>query len=414
MSAAEDPLSGAAIERRLRDLAGFTDVAGEMTRLTLSPAHKNAVEHLGKLFRAAGMETHVDPLGNLVGRFAPPGCGPRTLLIGSHIDTVRDAGIYDGNLGVMIGLAVVESLHRGDVAPPVAIELIAFGDEEGVRFPSTLSGSKAVAGRFDPKWLDELDGQGVRRRGALVAFGAPTSDPRAIARDPASVAGYVEAHIEQGPVLEAAGLPLGVVTAINGVTRGEVAIRGVAGHAGTLPMTMRRDALAAAAEMLLAIEARGRGEPDLVATVGVIETPGGAINVVPGRARFTFDIRSPSDAARQSAVADIRAAVARIASSRGVEATFDIRHEAPASPCDPALSAALEARARAAGVNALRLPSGAGHDAMSFHGVIPFAMLFVRCRGGVSHNPAEFATEADIGLAARVLRDFVVGFSDGA
>jgi allantoate deiminase len=409
MSETHDPLSGAVIERRLRELANYTDVAGEMTRLSLSATHKSAVEHLGKLFRAAGMRATVDPMGNLVGRYAPAGCGPKTLLIGSHIDTVRDAGIYDGNLGVMVGLAVVESLHRDGVVPSCAIEVIAFSDEEGVRFPSTLTGSKALAGKYDPRWLDEMDGKGVRRRGALVAFGAPTSDPREVARDPATTLGYVEVHIEQGPVLEAAGLPLGVVTAINGVTRGDIALRGMAGHAGTLPMAMRHDALAAAAEIILEIEERGRATPDLVATVGVIEVPGAAINVVPGRARLTFDVRSPSDEARRQAVKDIKAAVDRVAAGRSVEATFDIRHEADATPCDPALSAALEASARAAGAEPIRLPSGAGHDAMSFRDVLPLAMLFTRCRGGVSHNPAEFATEDDIGLSARVLRDFVLG-----
>ncbi len=402
-------LSGDVIEKRLRDLAGFTDIAGQLTRLTLSPSHKNAAEHLGKLFRAAGMTTHIDPLGSLVGRYAPEGCGPRTLLIGSHIDTVRDAGIYDGNLGVMVGLSVIEAMHKGGVVPPVAIELIAFSDEEGVRFPSTLSASKALAGRFDPRCLDDLDERGIRRRGSLIAFGAPAGDPALIGRDPATTLGYVEVHIEQGPVLEAASLPLGIVTAINGVTRGEVILRGVAGHAGTLPMAMRHDALTAAAEMVLSIEERGRADKDLVATVGVLEVPGGAINVVPGRARFTFDVRAPSDALRQRAVSDIRVRIERIARARNVEAAFEITHEAEATPCDPRLSGALERHTFALGLDTIRLPSGAGHDAMSFRGVLPVAMLFVRCRGGISHNPAEFASEEDIGLSARVLYDFVMG-----
>lgn len=407
MIAGPDPLSGAEIESRLRQLAGFTDVAGEMTRLTLSPAHKNAVEHLGKLFRAAGMTASVDPFGTLVGRYAPDGCGPKTLLIGSHIDTVRNAGIYDGNLGVMVGLAVIESLARDGIVLPFAIELAAFSDEEGVRFPSTLSGSKAFAGRYDPKWLDEMDGAGVRRRGALAAFGAPSTGLHLCARDPRKIVGYVEVHIEQGPVLEAADLPLGVVTAINGVTRGEIAVRGVAGHAGTLPMAMRCDALAAAAEMVLAVEQRARAESDLVATVGVIETPGGAINVVPGRTRLTLDVRAPQDEARQRAVADINAAVQKIAAARNVEAVLEIRHEAQATPCDPVLSDAFERQVRAMGLDTMRLPSGAGHDAMSFRGVFPVAMLFVRCLKGISHNPAEFASEADIELSARALRQFV-------
>lgn len=406
-----DPLSGATIERRLRDLAGFTDVSGEMTRLTLSQSHKNAVAWLGDRFRTAGMTTRVDALGTLVGRYAPAGAGPKTLLIGSHIDTVRDAGIYDGTLGVMIGLSVVESLCRSAIAPPVAIEVVAFGDEEGVRFPTTLTGSKAMAGRFDPRWLDDIDAAGIRRRGALAAFGAPPLDPDALACDPSGIAGYLEVHIEQGPVLEAAGQPLGIVTAINGVSRGFISIRGVAGHAGTLPMDMRRDALATAAEIILAAETLARNHADLVATVGVIDVPGAAINVVPGRAGLTFDIRSPDDSIRHNAVAAFRTEVEQIARRRKVEFSFDTRHDAAATPCDAALSCLLEQAVRNEGVNAPRLPSGAGHDAMSFRGVAPIAMLFIRCKDGVSHNPAESADEVDVELAARVIRDFVLSLS---
>lgn len=408
-----DPLSGANIEQRLRELAGFTDVAGQMTRLSLSPAHKNAAQWLGERFRAAGMTTRIDGLGNLVGRYEAAGRRARTLYIGSHIDTVRDAGVYDGTLGVMVGLAVVDSLHRAGAHPAVDIELVAFSDEEGVRFPSTLTGSKALAGRFDPRWLDETDAKGVRRRGALAAFGAPTENLRALARDPAQAAGYVEVHIEQGPVLEAAGKALGVVSAINGVSRGAIEIQGHAGHAGTLPMAMRHDALASAAEIILAIERIGRETPDLVATVGEIDVRGAAINVVAGRARLSFDIRSPDDDVRHDAVAKAWRAVDAIARTRGVKCSFEVTHDAPATPCDPALSAALEAAARGLGQDTMRLPSGAGHDAMSFKDVLPIAMLFVRCREGVSHNPAEFASESDIELAARTLRDFIVSLPAG-
>ena len=403
-----DPLSGVLIEQRLRELASFTEKPPEMTRLSLTAVHRASVDHLTNLFVAAGMTTEIDPLGCLVGRYAPDGAGPRTLMIGSHIDTVRNAGIYDGNLGVILGLSLIETLHRDKASLPFAIELIAFSDEEGVRFPSTLTASKSMAGRYDPKWLEECDAKGVSRREALEGFGAPATDPNSMARDPAKIVGYVEAHIEQGPVLEAQGLPLGIVTAINGVTRGQVVVRGMAGHAGTLPMAMRRDALTAAAEMMLAIETRAREEADLVGTVGIVEVPHSAINVVPGETRFTFDVRSPSDEARRHAVVDIERAIKAIAAQRGVEVTFEVRHRAPATTCDAALSDLLEKAAQDVATAPIRLPSGAGHDAMSFRNVLPGAMLFVRCKGGISHNPAEYASPEDMELAARALRRFVM------
>jgi allantoate deiminase len=399
-----DALSGKLIEERLLALATFTDVPGEMTRLSLTPAHRAAVDHLAILFQKAGMRVHVDGTGSLVGRYEGATPDAKVLLIGSHIDTVRKAGIYDGNFGVICGLNAIESLHRERRRLPFAIELIAFADEEGARFPTTLTSSRAIAGRFDPASLDEKDGRGVTRRVALERFGAPLEQIATIARDPATVLGYVEVHIEQGPVLEAKGLPVGIVTAINGASRGEITIAGTAGHAGTLPMAMRHDAAVAAAEIVLAIEALARGRDPLVATTGVLEIPGGAINVVPGLARMTLDIRSPDDAQRQQAVADIRHLIEEIAARRGVTADLAMRHEAPAAPCDPALSDAIERAVVAEGIEPYRLPSGAGHDGMALSGVLPIAMLFTRCRDGISHNPAEYASPDDMGVSARVLR----------
>jgi allantoate deiminase len=353
------------------------------------------------------MSVSIDAMGSLIGR--RPGARPdaRTLLIGSHIDTVRDAGIYDGNLGVVTGLAVIEALNRRGITLPFAIELVAFGDEEGVRFPSTLTGSRALAGRFEDRWLDECDADGIERRQALAAFGAPP-DPLSCRRDPAAVIGFVEVHIEQGPVLEVRGLPVGIVTDIAGALRGGMTVRGVAGHSGTLPMALRHDALAAAAEIILALEARARAEPDLVATVGLLDIPGGAVNVVPGRVQLSFDIRSPHDDARQRAARDIRTLAAAIADRRGVAVDVAFGHMTEAAHCDQALSSRLARAVALNGIEPTFLPSGAGHDAASFHQVLPIAMLFVRCRDGVSHSPREFAAVEDIEIAARVLYDFLL------
>ena len=357
------------------------------------------------------MTTRIDALGSVVGRYRARDAGPLTLMLGSHIDTVRDAGRFDGPLGVLTAIEVVKAAAKSGKRFPFAIEVVAFGDEEGVRFASTLGGSKALAGRFDFKALDEVGDDGVSRRQALKAFGANPARVSEEALSPDRALGYVEVHIEQGPVLEQEGLPVGIVTAIDGVTRGTVEVDGVAGHAGTVPMPMRKDALAAAAEMLLAIEARARSQSNLVATVGKIEVPGSAANTIPGRVRFTLDIRSPSDQERLNAVRDIRNAIATIAQSRGVTAQFAIGHEVPAALCDQRLSDQLAKAVEAMGIKPRRLPSGAGHDAMAFDKVIPFAMLFVRCRGGVSHNPAEFASPDDIDVAARVLSAFLDGIT---
>jgi allantoate deiminase len=398
--------SGAQINDRLKKLATFTDVEGEMTRLTLSPAHKQAIAYLTQEFKAAGMEVYLDAMGSLHGRYNPHNA-TKTLLIGSHIDTVRNAGIYDGNLGVITGLAVIEALHRSGKTPSCALELIAFGDEEGVRFPSTLTGSKFVAGDFKPSSLSEVDADGISREQALRALGTPAIPPHAPKLSP-DVIGYVEVHIEQGPVLQAHDMPLGIVSAINGVTRGHITIKGMAGHAGTLPMSMRHDALTAAAEIVLAFEQRALQTADLVATNGVLYVKNPAINVVAGEVQISFDVRSPRDEDRQKALHDIWRAIDAIAAKRGVTTDINIGHEAPATPCDPQLMHALTTAAAAQGLKPLTLPSGAGHDAMSFHGKIPLAMLFVRCHDGISHNPLEAIREDDVGLAAKVLFDMIM------
>jgi allantoate deiminase len=406
-AAEEEGVLGEAIAARLIELAAVSDEPGRLTRLYLGPGHRKAADLVSGWMREAGMAVRIDAAGNVVGRLKARDGGSRTLMLGSHIDTVRDAGRFDGALGVVTAIEVVKAAFKSGKRFPFAIEVIAFGDEEGVRFASTLGGAKALAGRFDMKALDEIGEDGISRRQALAAFGSDPSRLREEALSPDHALGYVEVHIEQGPVLEKEGLPVGIVTAIDGITRGTVEVEGVAGHAGTVPMPMRHDALAAAAEMLLAIEGRARARSNLVATVGKMEVPESAANTIPGKARFTLDIRSPSDEERTGAVGDIENLFAAIAQRRGVTVKLSIGHEVPAALCDQRLSEQMAQAVDALGVAPRRLPSGAGHDAMAFDRLIPFARLFVRCRAGVSHNPAEFASPADIDIAARVLLNFL-------
>jgi len=398
---------GTLIAGRLDALAALTDEPHRLTRLYLSPAHRRAADLVAAWMEEAGMAVRIDATGNVVGRYEGADPAARTLLIGSHIDTVRHAGRFDGMLGVVTGIEVVRRLSQAGRRRPFAIEVVAFGDEEGVRFASTLGGSRALAGRFDPAMLDERDADGVSRREALLAFGCDPARIAAEARDLRATLGYVELHIEQGPVLQQEGLAVAVVTAINGASRGRVRVTGESGHAGTVPMALRRDALAASAEMVLEVERLGRTTPDMVATVGRLEVENAATNTVPGAVAFTLDLRSPDNGTRHATLARLRAAIADIAARRGVAAEVEIGYEETAAPCDGRLQAALaEAMARQ-GLPPRLMPSGAGHDAMAFSGRLPFAMLFVRCRDGISHNPAEYAAPEDIEAGARVLADFI-------
>ena len=403
-----EPLSGDAIVARLKALARHTDVPGQMTRLSLTPAHRAAAEEVLGLFRAAGLVAGIDPLGTVVGRLASGANDAKLLLIGSHIDTVPDGGIYDGMLGVMVGLAAIEELRREGRSLPFDIELLAFSDEEGVRFDSPFSSSRAVAGTFDPKLLAETDKDGVSRGEALTAFGCDPALWPSVARDRDRMLGYLEVHIEQGPVLESAGHALGVVTAIVGLSLGRMTITGAAGHAGTTPMHLRRDALACAAEILLTIESIARGNDEIVATVGQLSVSPGAGNVIPGAVSFSYDIRSARDAARVRALALVMGRAREIAEERGCRIDIEMTTAMPAATCDPALKEVLAA---AAGEHAPELVSGAGHDAMIFRGICPQAMLFVRSKDGLSHHPDEFTSSDDIGRAAKALHDAVVALA---
>lgn len=402
---------GADLMARLDAFAGFTEEPGLLTRLFLTTQHRAAADWLMELMGKAGMSARMDPAGTVVGRYEGTTPGAPALLVGSHIDTVRNAGRYDGNLGVLAAVAAVAELDRRGERLPFAIEVLGFGDEEGVRFPLTLTGSRAVAGRFDPAALEARDRDGVRMADALRAFGG---DPEAIAtaaRKPGEALAFLEVHIEQGPVLEAEGLPVGIVTAINGATRFAVRLRGMAGHAGTVPMALRRDALAAAAEMTLAAEREAAAsDAGLVATVGRIEVKPGAVNVIPGEAAFTLDVRAPEDAVRRDGCAAILRDFEDIAARRGVELSVETTHDAAAAPCSPGIRRQIEAAVTRAGVRPLSLPSGAGHDAMAFAGVLPMGMLFVRCKGGISHNPAESITVEDADLSVQILLDIIRHF----
>lgn len=406
----EDPIPAGALGRRvldlIDDLARHTDGPG-LTRLYLSPAHRAIAEATLDLFRAAGLDAWIDALGTVVGRWDAADPGAPTLLVGSHLDSVVDAGRYDGPLGVVAGLLAVEALRREGCALPVAVELLAFGDEENVRFPTNLSTSHALAGRYDPAWLDGRDAAGMTLREALAAFGGDPAGIPALARRREDVVGYLEVHVEQGPLLEREGLPVGIVSAINGVTRARAHVVGEAGHAGTVPMGLRRDALAAAAEMVAAVERIGSERPGTVATVGVAAVRPGAVNVIPARVDFTLDARAPDDAVRHAMVGAIVAECDAIAARRGVRFEIETSMDSPATPMDSRLMTVLEDAARAVGVPPLRLPSGAGHDAVAMAALCPAAMLFVRCKDGVSHHPAESITAEDADVAVQVLAEAI-------
>jgi len=343
-----------------------------------------------------------------------PGDGgtDRCLLTGSHYDTVINAGKYDGRLGILLPIAVAGAMRRAGMRLPYPLEIIAYAEEEGVRFKSTFLGSRAVAGQFEPDVLQSIDAQGITLQAAIAAAGHDAAAIGAIARDPAQLLGFVEVHIEQGPVLLDAGMPVGVVTSIAGSIRSLLTVQGLSGHAGTVPMALRHDAAAAAAEIVLAVERRCGSEPGLVGTVGKLDVPGGAVNVIPGRCELSIDIRSGRDSVRDAAALDIDAEVEQIAERRGVAIERRTVLVAASVPCTAALKDAWGASIeRVTGEAAPHLPSGAGHDAMMMASVTDIGMLFVRCgNGGISHHPAETLSSDDAAVAARVFQDFLQHF----
>jgi allantoate deiminase len=390
--------SAATVLERCARLGEVSEEPDRLVRRFATGAMREANDLVGGWMREAGLDVRTDAAGNLIGRRDG---GARTLVLGSHLDTVIDAGRYDGPLGVLAAIALVERLPE----LPFAIEVVGFADEEGVRYPTAFLGSSALAGSFRRDWLELRDADGVTLADALREFGGDPEHIGSAART--DLLGYCELHIEQGPVLERRGAPVGVVTAIAGQTQAELTFRGEAGHAGTVPMTARRDALAAAAEWMLAAEALARRRPDLVATVGRIAIEPGARNVIPGEAWLSLDVRHTSDAVRRQAVADLRAEAERVAAGREVALQWDARGETAAVPTSPALTERLAKAVEAAGLRPEALPSGAGHDGVTMAAVAPIAMLFVRCERGISHNPAEAVAEADVAAALDVLERFV-------
>jgi len=395
---------------RCQALACHSEQPDGLTRVFLS-AEQRAVDDLVLgWMREAGMEARLDAIGNCVGRYEATVRGRPCLMLGSHLDTVRDAGKYDGMLGVVTAIECVAELHATGTRLPFAVEVVGFADEEGVRFGATLLGSRAVAGTFDPAVLDAVDADGVSMRDAMAAFGLAAARIGDAAHRRQDVLAYAELHIEQGPVLESLDLPVGVVTAINGGNRISIEITGSAGHAGTVPMTLRRDALAAASECVLAIERLARRATDVVATVGRLVVSPGAVNVIPGHVRLTLDVRAPTDDARHAARAAMESECRAIAQRRRIDIAMSPLWDARTSACDAHLQQQFAAAVEAEGLRVHRLPSGAGHDGMALIDVAPIGMLFVRCKAGISHNPAEAVDVADVDAGARVLLRFIRHF----
>ena len=399
------------IEKRIAMLAQISESATNLTRVYLSKEHRRAADLLMGWMREAGMTAHLDAIGNVCGRYESVQLGAPALLIGSHYDTVRDAGRWDGPLGIVTAISCIAQLYRRRERFSFAVEVIGFADEEGVRFGSTLLGSRALAGTLDLSVLELRDHDGVSMRQALVSFGLEPAIVMSAARRREDVLAYVELHIEQGPVLEAEGLAVGVVSAIAGATRLRVNLTGHAGHAGTVPMDLRRDALTGAAECVLAIEELCKfGMPGVVGTVGVISVQPGAANVIPGSTMFTVDVRAGTDAPREASVALAIRTVNDIAMRRGLGCEIEVLHENKTAPCSAWLKDQLADAIAFEGERVFELPSGAGHDGMAVIDLCDMAMLFVRCRGGISHNPAEHVETTDVEVGARILLRFIEQF----
>jgi allantoate deiminase len=396
------------ILRQAGALATVSDESGAITRTFASPAMRRANDLVAGWMRAAGMKTRVDAVGNLIGHYAGKTAGAKILLLGSHLDTVRNAGKFDGPLGVLLALACVENLHRKKRRLPFAIEVVGFADEEGVRYQTAYLGSKALAGCFDARDLKRKDAAGISLADAIKQFGGNPANLKSAAVDPKNLLGYVEAHIEQGPVLEEKKLALGIVSAIAGQTRVRVSFLGRAGHAGTTPMNSRHDALCAAAEFILAVEQLARQTPGLVATVGQIQAQPGASNVIPGEVHLSLDIRHAVDSIRQSAHLALKKTAFKIAARRKIKLDGEVVQQTSATVCSGELSGLLAQSVKRHQKKVLRLASGAGHDAAILAHITPAAMLFIRCKNGLSHHPDESVKIQDVGLAFEVLNDFVL------
>ena len=392
-------------------IGAWSEMDDGLTCSYMTPVHRRTAAQLAEWMREAGMQVQIDAVGNVAGRYLSDVADAKTLMTGSHYDTVRDGGKYDGRLGILLPIAVVRHLSERGERLPFHLEVVGFAEEEGVRFKSTFLGSNAITGSFDLALLDKLDADGISMREALQGAGNDPAAIPAIARDPQNLLGFFEVHIEQGPVLLERGLAAGVVTAIAGSSRFLVELTGLASHAGTTPMSMRKDAAAAAAEIVLLVEAHCAKAASLVGTVGQLEVPNGSVNVIPGHCKLSLDIRAADDAVRLAAVNDILEGITAICARRQVEADIEQIVSAAAAPCAPWLMDQLGAAVERAGLPRYDLASGAGHDAMAMAKVTEIAMLFTRCgNGGISHNRLETMTADDAEVAAQIILDFLRNF----
>lgn len=386
---------------------------GQLTVTYLTDAHRACAAQIASLMRECGFDSvHIDAVGNVVGRYEGATPGAKALLTGSHYDTVRNGGKYDGRLGIFVPMACVRELKRQGKRLPFAFEVVGFAEEEGQRYKATFLGSGALIGHFDPRWLDQKDADGITMREAMRHAGLNEEDIPKIQRDPARYLGFVEVHIEQGPVLTELDLPLGIVTSINGSVRYVGEVIGMASHAGTTPMDRRRDAAAAVAELILYTERRAAKDGDSVGTVGMLEVPSGSINVVPGRCKFSLDLRAPNNAQRDALDADVVDELKAICERRGLRYELEETMRAAAAPSAPDWQQRWEKAVDTLGIPLFRMPSGAGHDAMKLHEVMPQAMLFVRgINSGISHNPLESSTNDDIQLAVQAFQHLLNGLA---
>ena len=391
------------IMARLDRMAQVSEHADRLTRRCYTPEHRAINDLAAQWMRDAGMAVHEDAVGNVIGRYEGRAPDAPAIMLGSHLDTVVDAGRYDGPLGVLAAIDCVRSLNARGIRYDCAIEVACFADEEGVRFQSTFLGSRGIAGTFERALLDRPDKDGITLAAAMQEFGLDVGRIEDAARQPGEIRCYLEVHIEQGPVLENEDLAVASVTAIAGANRMTVTVDGAAGHAGTVPMSARQDALTAAAECVLAVEEIASGAPDAVATVGQISAEPGATNVIPGRVEFSIDMRAADDQVRRDCVAALHARLEEIGARRGVAISAEQTHAADGVLCAPWLIDQIEEAMDDLGQPRRRLPSGAGHDAAALAAITDVGMIFVRCAGGVSHSPDESITEADAIASAELL-----------
>ncbi|MEP3330072.1 M20 family metallo-hydrolase [Sedimentitalea sp.] len=391
---------------RLAQIAKISEPGAGVTRLPFTPEHQQAVALLTEWMEEAGLSVDLDCAGTLIGRKPGPK-GTGTFYMGSHQDSVRQGGAYDGIMGIVLPILAMQRLKQEGIALRYSVEVLAFADEEGVRFPTALMGPRALAGTFDLAVLDYVDTAGISLRQAMVDFGLAPDAVTSLKRDRGTAIGYLETHIEQGPVLEDAGKPLGVVTAICGIERHQITLTGETGHAGTLPMSSRRDALVGAAAIVTEVNRLASATPDLRGTVGALQVHPNVVNAVPKVVQMTVELRSPDDAVRQAAAAALREFSDETATRMALDLSMDRTYAQPAQACDPDLTRALGEAVTARCGTVLTLPSGATHDASAMADLCPIAMLFVRCKGGVSHVPEEYASPNDLGTAVDAICAFL-------